>query len=176
MVLGLMILAFGGNLTNSQEMNSGHIQYNAMVCPTIDRADGSIEVLDCTKNTLTNAGAELISDYIAEGSSGSAVDYIALSDASGEVGASAVGSTTLDNEWATNGLERSQGTFGDNGVGNWSIWETFTASADDMTTNKTGIFNASSTGTLFAENTFTLATLQTSDQITINWTIFVTEA
>ena len=74
------------------------------------------------------------------------------------------------------GLDRTQGTYGDNGVGNWSIWTTFTATADDLLTNKTGIFNASAVGTLFAENTFTLATLQSSDQITINWTIFVTEA
>lgn len=164
--------------TQSQESlmsSESSINYNAEVCNYITRADGTIEDLGCSSNTLTNAGANLIKDYVGTGSGGGAVDYIGLCDASIGCTASSTASTTLTNEFTTSGLARSQGTYASNGVGNWSVWKTFTATADNLLVNKTGIFNASSSGTLFAENTFTLATLQTSDQLTINWTISVSE-
>lgn len=177
-VLGIFLI-FGMFMFLNQEQvidKNSNLIYKADVCSYVTRADGEINKLGCSSNTLTNAGANLIKDYIALGSGGGAVNYIALCNATAGCGASAVGSTTLDNEFASGGLERASATYGSNGVGNWSMWKTFTAGIDNMEVNKTGIFNASSTGTLFAENTFTkLATLQSSDQITINWTISVSE-
>jgi len=155
---------------SSGDTSSG-ISYKGTVCVDVDRADGSHEDIGCKSNLLTNAGADAIKDYIGTGG-GTAFDYIALCNATAGCGAAALGSTTMENEYASAGLERVQGTYGSlSNSGNWSIYTTFTATEDSIETNKTGLFNSSSADTLLAENTFTLVTLQTSDQLTINWTI-----
>lgn len=176
MLLGLSAFMFSTSPApeGSYAMAGDSINYDANVCVTHVRADGTVAMSECSHNLLTDAGKNLIKDAIGSGGSISAVDYIALCNATAGCGAPASGDTTLENELAGGGLERTQATHGDLGVGNWSEYVTFTATIDNLETNKTGIFNASSTGTLFAENTFTLVTLQTNDQLTINWTIQVT--
>lgn len=175
LVILATVLVLSFNPTMPVESNSA-LSYEATVCTEILRANGEVENLGCSENTLTDAGANLIKSYIGEGGTVGAVDYIALCNASAGCTASSTASTTLQNEFTTSGLERSQATYTSNGVGNWTMAKTFTATADNLQTNKTGIFNASSSGTLFAENTFNLATLYNSDQLTISWTVTISEA
>lgn len=135
--------------------------------------EGINEIVGCTHNLLTTAGQNGIEDMLRLGT-GSAYDYIALCNSTAACTPPAAGDTTLDNELAAGGFTRAQGTTGDNGNGNWSVWKTFTSTAAyTITTNMTGLFNASSGGTLMAENSFTEVSLENSDQLTINTTIDV---
>lgn len=175
-VIVVLAFAMAVNIATSSTEGSEGIAYHSSVCKTLTRADGSVEDLGCDHNLLVNAGAEAIEDAIGSGSGTSAFNYIGLCNSTAGCTAPASGDTAIDNEYTDSGLTRSQGTFGDNGVGNWSVWKTFTATADSLTTNLTGIYNASSGTTLLASNSFTEVTLQTSDQLTVNWTIWVTGA
>lgn len=181
-ILALLILGlwsaqtgiFNVQSPNDETLVSEGVKYKATVCTNIIRADGTIEEVKCSHNLLTNVGKEHIEGIIGQGWSGGSVVQIGLCNASIGCSTPAVGDTTLENEYGAGGLSRSAGTYGSLGTGNWSVQKIFTATASSLQTNKTGIFNASSGGTLFAENTFTLATLQTSDQLNITWIISVT--
>lgn len=138
---------------------------------------GELELLDAGHNTLTNIGANAIRAALGYGLNSSAFNYIGLCNAtaSGSCTAEAAASASLDNEFTQDGLQRAAGAYLATNTGNWSVSKTFTAGVNGMQTNKTGLFNASAgTGVLFAEKTFTLATLQSSDTILVNWTVWVT--
>lgn len=170
----LGVFAFSMMPSSSTSSGDG-IMYNSNVCTSVLRAsDGTQESLGCSHNLVTDAGLNAVRDILGQGTQFGAFDYIGLCNATAACAAPAAGDTTLENEFGSAGLSRAQGTYGTLGTGNWSIYKTFTATADSLETNKTGIFNQSSGGTLLAENTFTLVTLQTNDQLTVNWTIYVT--
>lgn len=160
------------DVSSGDSISSDSINYHSSVCKYVTRSDGTVDDIGCSHNLLTNAGKEAIQASLS-GEPGPIFNYIALCDASTGCGAPAAGDTTLENEIAGSGLQRAKGSVGDLGVGNWSVAKTFTAATNNMLTNKTGLFNDPSAGTLLAENTFTLVTLQTGDQLTINWTISV---
>jgi len=122
-------------------------------------------------NVLTNAGAEAIEDILGQNTAFGAFNYIGLCNATAGCTTPSVTDTTIDNEYTTAGLTRAVGTYYDNANGNWTISKTFTATADSLETNVTGLYNQATGGTLLATNSFTLATLQTNDQLTVNITI-----
>lgn len=151
------------------------LKYNSWVCTYVTRADGSIEDNGCSHNLLTNAGKNAIRDAVATGST-AAFQYIGLCNATAGCNATNAADGSLYNEFpnGATGLNRSNAaTKLYTGTGNWSYSRTFVAGADNMVTNKTGIFNATTGATMLAVNTFTTSTLQTNDQITVNWTIWV---
>lgn len=161
--------AMGSDISDSDS-----IKYHSSVCTAVVRADGTYEPNGCSSNTLTTAGKNLIKNALAFGGTVGNVTYIGLCNASGPgCNASSADNTILDDEYAAGGLSRGGGNYASQGTGNWSVYKTFTATANNLLTNKTGLFNNSAADTLFAENTFTLVTLQTNDQLTINWTIWV---
>lgn len=150
-----------------------NVKYKGNVCVTHTLADGTVAMKECDHNILTDAGAEAIVNFIANGG-GASFTNIGLCNATAGCNSASATSTTLDNEYSSSGLARSAGTTANPaGTGNLSIYNTFTASADGLTTNKTGLFNATTGDTLLAENIFSLVTLNTNDQLTINWTIQV---
>ena len=158
------------NISLSEESKDG-INYEATVCRQITRADGTIEPTECSHNLLTNAGANASRDLLGN-VGGAAFDWIGLCNASITCATPAITDTTLSNEITTGGLDRAQGTYAVvAGAGNWTISKTFTADSDNILTNSTGLFNATSGGTMLAENSFTLATLQTDDTIALTWQI-----
>lgn len=165
-----LVLLSGVLYTPSEQEITEGIKYNSDVCVY----KNNVLVEPCDHNVVTTAGLNAIKDYIGQGSGGAAFDYIALCNATAGCTAEDAADTTLDNEYAAGGLSRAQGAYTSNGDGNWTYSKTFTATADNLLTNSTGIFNASSTGTMLAEKTFTLVTLQTNDQVTINWTTWAT--
>lgn len=176
-VLSIFVIAMI-SMTSPNSLNSPQegVQYHSSVCILVKNPDGSIKQDNgCSPNLVTNAGLNLIKDKLM-GMSSAAVNYIALCNASAGCAAPAAGDTALTNEYAAGGLSRSQGTNTSIGTGNFSISYEFTATADNLLTNKSGLFNASSSGTLFASNTFTLATLQTNDRLNITWYVWVVDS
>jgi hypothetical protein len=123
-------------------------------------------------NLITTAGRDFIRQQIGETSSGNigtnGANYIALSS---NTAAPAAGDTTLAGEITSGGLARAQGTYAEVSTDQYTITRTFTASASHTAVQKAGLFTASSSGTMMAENTFTSVSLANNDQLTITWTI-----
>ena len=173
---GLFVLAFifaiGVSMNdNSIDMpldNPQGLEYNANVCVYKNN-----ELVQCEHNVLYDTGAEEIEDYLSLGdvSAGQPIN-ISLCNATAGCGTPTGDSSEDYTEYDACGLEEIAGTVGDNGNGNWSIETTFTSSCDSIETNVTHL-NYNATAIEFAGNSFTLVTLQTNDQLTINWTIWI---
>lgn len=123
-------------------------------------------------NLLTNGGRDLFHAQCytntAAGTRGSG--FIALSS---DTVAPAVGDTALTGEITTGGLGRADATTKSHTAGTnvTTLQHTFTATATHTAVQKCGMFNASSSGTLTHENTFTSVTLQASDTLQVTWTL-----
>jgi len=187
-LLGLMILttcAFAFTAFNAPTLDNSNsiVGYEGRVC-TSTTGDfegretpagvGINEEIGCNHNLLVSAGANAIRDILGQQTSFGNFTAIALCNATAGCTGTDAADTTLDAEYTDSGLARAYGAYGElGGVGNWSVAHTFTATADSLETNQTGLFNQTTVAdsTMLAENTFTLVTLQTNDQLTINWTI-----
>ena len=123
-------------------------------------------------NLITNAGKDFISAQIGSTTTGSnGANYIALSSDST---APAATDTTLTGEISGSGLDRAQGTYSHTaGTNTFTVQEVFTASGTVSAIQKTGLFTASSVGTMMAENTFSSVNLISGDQLTVTWTITI---
>jgi len=180
LALGLVLVIlsvssmFSTHVTNPSE---GGLKYGSSVC-----IEKNGELVSCGENTLTNAGKNLIQDYLI-GAERTNISYIAVcnsTNVSGDGGGNgcaqpAVGDTLLEGEYSYCGLTRASGALTDQGTGNFSYAYTFTATCDSLVTNVTGLFNSTSKlGTYFAGNNFTSVTLQTDDQLTVTWYVWVT--
>lgn len=172
LVLGLFLLSFIPVSTpdNQEASTSDGIGYKGSVCTYVTRADGTVEDNGCDHNVLFNTGAEYVETQLKTGST-DAVDWISLCNSTAGCGEPQADSSELFTEYSSCGLTQVAGTTGSNGNGNWSVWTTFTASCDNLETNVTHLENDADLE--FAGNSFTDVTLQTNDQLTINWTISV---
>jgi hypothetical protein len=123
-------------------------------------------------NLITNSGKDFISAQIGSTSTGSnGANYIALSSDST---APAATDTTLTGEISGSGLDRAIGSYSHTaGTNTFTVQKAFTASGTVSSVQKTGLFTASSSGTMMAENTFTSVNLLSGDQLTITWTITI---
>jgi len=142
------------------------------VCARILRASGIVEDLGCNENTWTNSGKNWTRDCIGQGVCGAtAFKYLAL----GNTSAPSATSTTLAGEIADCGLARASGTYVTEtaSVGNWTIYYTWTSTCNNEVVNTTAVFNATSGGIMLAGTTITSATLQSSDQLQVNYTKWV---
>lgn len=172
----ILLFTVASSIMNNNSLPSSTvsdgIQYHSNVCTYVTRADGTVEPNGCSHNTLYNNGKEMIEGYLGAGQSG-AILNISLCNATGTPGCATpvAAMTEAFNNFTNCGLNAQNGVYGSLGTGNWSVAKTFTATCDNVLTNSTRLMN--STGSPFAGNTFTLVTLQTNDQLTINWTIWV---
>jgi hypothetical protein len=133
------------------------------------------ELVQCKPNILCNGGKDFIRDCLGTAACGTTpgnFTWIALGNVTGTE-AQGAGNTTLENEWTSCDLTRMDGAYTQIGTGNWSLSHVWTASGTCMV-NSTGLFNASSGDTLFAQNNFSTVNLQNQDQINVTWTIWVT--
>ena len=122
-------------------------------------------------NLLTDAGRDFIHNqvWVNDSAGTRGAGYIALTE---NGTAPADGDTTLTSEITTNGLARADATATHTaGTNTSTIQHTFTASGAFSTVQKSGLFNASSSGILVNENTFTSTALATNDQLQVTWTI-----
>lgn len=147
---------------------------------TITRANGKIERLTPSFNARVNVGAGITAFLLSNSNLASLTSptfplYIANS---ANTLTPASGDTTLAGEIATSGVQRALGTVGTytapaslDGGASYVLSKTFTATGS-VTVNSSGIFDAASTGNLFVEANFSsAATLNTNDQLTVQWTI-----
>jgi hypothetical protein len=147
---------------------------NGFMSVYLKRADSDkwIPIIENKHNLLTNGGRDFIHAQAygntSAGTQGSR--YIAVSTDSGSP---AAGDTTLTGEISTNGLARAAATTNTHSAGtNTSVLGiTFTASGAHTNVQKSALFNASSSGTMTHENTFTAVTLATNDQLQVTWTL-----
>jgi len=158
-----------GNTVGSESTKAAigaPIVYNAKVCVYKNG-----ELITCKPNVLTDAGKELIEAYLAQGGTLGAVKYIAVGNGT----APSASSTSLDNEITDCGLARAEATYSDQGTGNWTFSYTWQCTCDGVTVNTTGIFNASSGGTMLAGTSFNPSTLYSTDALTVSWFMWATE-
>lgn len=170
-MLGVFVLGIGFQKTNVPLDNSQGIDYEGSVCVTHTNADGEILMHECDHNVLFNTGKELVETAIGTGTA-DACDWIELCNATAGCGTPTADSSEDYTAYgAICGLDKVAGTVTSNGVGNWSVYNTFTSTCDSIVTNVTHLLNDADDE--FAGNSFTLVTLQTNDQLTINWTVSV---
>jgi hypothetical protein len=138
---------------------------------TIKDANGKVKYYYEHPALLTNAGKESIEGILGnQFGTEPTYDYIAVG---GNTSAMAVTDTTLANEFATGGLTRAQGTYASTGTGAWRLEKDFAVTGTVNNINSTGLFNASSTGSLLAEDTFANTNVINGDTLNITWTVSV---
>lgn len=124
------------------------------------------------KNLLTNAGRDWMHAQVYTNTSAGTrgAGYLAVTT---DTGSPAAGDTTLASEITTGGLARADaGTkTHTGGTNSTTIAHTFTASAIHTAVQKGALFNASSSGTMAHENTFTAASLEINDTLTVTATL-----
>lgn len=172
-ILSMLFLAFAIPMLSQKNPTNGidTFKWHGLMCPEVERADGSIEKMDCWHNTVTNAGKDHIEYHLGTGMGSGAFDYLAIGNGS----AVAAASTTLDGEKDECGLTRQQGTYVSDAVnGNWSIQYQWTSSCDSKNVNTTALFNATSAGTMLAGGTFSSAvTLNNGDKLNVTYHTWV---
>lgn len=124
------------------------------------------------ENLLTNGGRDFFHAQVytntAAGTRGG--NFIAVS---ANAGGAAAGHTAVAGEITTGGLARADADTKShtNGTNVSTVEHTFTASAIHTDVQLSGLFNASTVGTLTHENTFTAVTLQINDTLKVTWTL-----
>lgn len=120
-------------------------------------------------NLRTNAGGDWQASVMANTSAPPATcNYIALSNDST---APAPSDTSVASEIAANGLSRAQGTYAHTtGTSSFTVQKVFSATGTQAS-QKAGLLNASSSGTLCFENTYTQVTVNNGDTLTVTWTV-----
>ena len=129
--------------------------------------DGTI-FLDVTGHNLrTNAGINWQYGQMAGGTA-AVCTYIALTNTAITPNAT---DTSLSGEITANGLSRALGTVTHtSNATSYTLANTFTATGTQAA-QAAAILNASSSGTMCFENTFTQASLASGDTLTVTWTI-----
>jgi len=129
--------------------------------------DGTIFYDQTFHNLRTNAGINWQYGQMA-GTTAAVCTYIALSNDSGTPNAT---DTAVASEITANGLSRANGTASHtSNATSYTIAYTFTATGA-QSAQKAGLLNASSSGTLCFENTFSQVALQSGDTLQVQWTI-----
>lgn len=120
-------------------------------------------------NLLTNAGKDVIASAVSNtATQAAACNYLGLTNTGITP---AAGDTTLSGEIAVNGLSRAQATYAHTGgTSTYTLVKTFTATGA-QSAQAAAVFNASSSGSMCFENTFTSVTLANGDTLTVTWTI-----
>ncbi len=134
---------------------------------------GKPELVWYGHNLITNIGKEMIQNSVGlvTGTLATNATFQVLGNNSAPV----VGDTTLNGLISNCGLAGKGGAYTENTVssGNWTISSTWTSTCNNEVVNSTGLYNMSSAGQLFAGTTFTSTTLQVNDQITTNYTVWI---
>jgi hypothetical protein len=165
-------------LVGSSPISGASLTYNTMVCKVVTREGGEVVDLGCSHNLVTNDGKDYLKECLGTGGCSSPA-FITLAIANCTNGIAA-GDTSLCNGEAYSSCGLGPGdptsgpTYASYGTGAWNVTATWTATCDNLPVNATGLLNATSGGTLFAENEFASVDLQTNDQINVTWGIWVT--
>ena len=163
-VFVMAIFVVGLNIDNNEAIPEGvgdGLDYGSNV-----RVYLNDELVDSTENTVTTAGLNNVLSALAYGQS-TLITNLTV----GNTTAPAAGETALAGIYTTHGLAGETGTVNSNGDGNWSVAYTWTCTSGAVTVNTTALYNV--TNAMFAGTTFTATTLQTDDQLKVNYTLWV---
>jgi len=167
-VLVLAMFVVGLNIGNVGDSEVGDsLDYGSNVC-AFAKLSGEWVDLGCQENTVVENGLDAVKLALGTGSV-EKVSKLAL----GNETAPALADTALAGLWSTNGLTMAEAAYNTNGVGNWSQAYTWTATGDNLVVNTTALYLTDGT-TLFAGTSFTTTTLQTDDQLKVNYTTWCT--
>jgi len=123
-------------------------------------------------NIITNIGKEWVELQLGSDSPDAvSAQYISLSNSTDGLDAAW---EIIPTEIAASGLTRALGDYLTTGTtGEWTITETFTATAG-VSARLAGLnWESTGTGNLMAADTFTLVTLADQDTLTVTWTITI---
>jgi hypothetical protein len=130
-------------------------------------ADGTVFLNQWGHNLRVNSGINWQFNQMA-GTTAAVCTYIALSNAAITPAAT---DTTLASEITNNGLARALATAThSSNATTYTLPVVFTATATQAA-QAAAVFNASSSGTMCFENTFSQASLNANDTLTVTWTI-----
>ena len=130
-------------------------------------ADGTIFYDQTVHNLRTNAGINWQYNQMA-GTTAAVCTYIALSNDSGTPAAT---DTAVASEITSNGLARAAATPAHtSNATSYTLSYTFTATGT-QSAQKAGMLNASSSGTLCFENTFSQVNMNSGDTLAVTWTV-----
>jgi len=164
------VVAIRGSKSNLNEKVGG-VRGFVTVIKNKGREDEQI-LCKNKENLLTDVGRDDIHNgmYTNAGSGQTAFNYMALSS---EATAPTTSDTIISSEISSGGLERVQASTRSHIVGTneSTIEHQFTATTQHTDVRKSGIFDAISVGTLGHANTFTPASLEINDTLTVTWTI-----
>lgn len=168
-VLSVILLNSFFSTSVSSDSSNSLLSYHSSVCVF---KNGEL-VGECKHNLLYDNGKNITRDTLGS-VAGAVIQNISLCNATAGCGAPLAAGSETFNTFNSCGMASSQGTYNTITAtpGNWTITKTFTATCDSIVTNVTRLTNV--TGGIFAGNTFTSVTLQTNDQLTINWTLMIT--
>lgn len=186
LILSVVLLVLGLNAVltgiTTPTVSMGEVDYTGSVCVKHIR-DGEVLMKDCSPNVLftaTGNGADMVQDLLVGTSNGS-IDWISLCNATNNDGCGTpIGAMTeayieygIPGETTGCGLNATVGTVSDipGQWGNWTVYKQFTSSCDNRVVNTTRLQN--NTDGNFSGNTFDTVTLDTNDQLTVNWTLQV---
>jgi len=140
---------------------------------TIKDSEGKVKFYSEHPAILTTNGKDFVKVCLGVNAScgvPTAFDFIAVG---GNTSAMSSADTTLANEVSGNGLARAFGTYGSTGTGAWRIEKDFSVTGTQNNINSTGLFNASSSGTMLAEDTISNTNVVNGDTLNITWTVSV---
>ena len=171
-LVSLAVLAFvfgsfiSGDIGGS-DSQSASLNYQGHVCVYKNG-----ELVECSHNLLYSNGKNITRDLLGVGLSAPVLN-ISLCNATAECEVPVAAGSESYSALVGCGLSNVQGTYNTISAypGNWTITKTFTSTCDAVNINSTRLTNG--TGSIFAGNTFTLVTLQTNDQLTINWSLMI---
>ena len=166
-VLLLMAIEPSSIPTSENEgVDTQGLKYDGTVCIYKNN-----QLVECKHNLITNAGLNLIETALGQAVAVNATK-IAVANATGAV--QAVTDTSLTGEWASCGLTATQGSYINQGNGQWNITYQWTQSGcNDVLVNGTGLYNQTGSGQLFAETSFSAVTLQSNDKINVTWGLVI---
>jgi heme exporter protein CcmD len=162
-ILLLALLGLGLSFKSQTSSVKEPINLHGVICWSVNGVNQG-----CKENVVTNVFKDDIETCMVQG--GYCVyNHIAL----GNTTAPAATDTSHPGRITGCGLDSADGTFVNEGTGNWTIYHTWTSSCNNIVVNTTGIYNDTNAGHYGGGTTITSATLQSSDTIQVNFTRWV---
>jgi hypothetical protein len=155
------------------------LHYGSVVTLTQYRPGVGIISQQTFHNVVTDEGKDYIKAMLGSSSSGfGSMNYFGLSNNATYTPAAATTGALWKSdvtEITGSGLDRATASYFSNGVGNWTLSKTWTASGAKTGIKLAGMFNDTyaNTGNMLAVNGYTSVDLQALDQLTLNWTVSI---
>jgi hypothetical protein len=145
------------------------IKFKNTVTVRVIASDGTVKAERVVHNLVTNAGLDYIKALIGN-AAGTTCPYIAVTNDSASASAA---DTVLASEITTNGVNnggttRYAGTYSSTGTGTFTLVKSFTLTGT-VSAQKTGLFTATSAGTMCAEANFSAVTGNSGDTLQVTW-------